>query len=86
MQGFRKLHVSIPNGMEFYAHLAPILTHSVFVSIPNGMEFYLAPKSGDDEADEGFNSQRDEILLFQPLLRYRHTRVSIPNGMEFYIK
>ena len=48
------------------------------------MEFYHDNYNRDDHT-EGFNSQRDGILLFYRPRRGNKRNVSIPNGMEFYL-
>ena len=49
--------------MEFYGCQKLYGNRGGFVSIPNGMEFYAAGDFDLERSSDGFNSQRDGILL-----------------------
>ena len=69
--------------MEFYSVILLTILSASSVSIPNGMEFYPIPLP-INPSPNGFNSQRDGILLKKTNNERKIKTVSIPNGMEFY--
>ena len=78
------INVSIPNGMEFYPNPGggghPGGGRFQFPTGWNSTSFYFYTSKNSD----GFNSQRDGILLKEGGSLDPKFRVSIPNGMEFY--